>query len=209
MNAPPAVVLCCRLETIYSPPMRLLPLLIFSLALAACRTAPVVLDTARPYHEALAAISSKPTVAKGSEAERAAIARVKDFFAVMNEETVRAKTKQVYAADAYLNDTLKTLHGNAAIEDYFLATARESESITVQFDDVAESGGNYYFRWVMDTRLKKLRKGETIRTIGITHIRFDADGRVALHQDFWDTAAGLYEHVPVVGTMIRSIKAKF
>jgi limonene-1,2-epoxide hydrolase len=189
--------------------MRFLLLLLVPLALAACRTTPVVLDTAAPYREALAAISSRPTVAKGSEAERAAIARVKDFLSVMSAETVRATTRQVYADDAYLNDTLKTVRGNGAIEAYFLATAEGAESITVQFDDVAESGGNYYLRWVMDTRLKRLRKGETIRTIGVTHIRFSADGRVALHQDFWDSTAGVFEHVPAVGTMIRGIKAKF
>ena len=84
-----------------------------------------------------------------------------------------------------------------------------SESVTVQFEDVAESGGNYYFRWVMDARLKQLREGQTIRTIGVTMVRFDAQGRVVLHQDFWDTTAGVFEHVPVVGTAIRGIKAKF
>ncbi|MDZ7644911.1 MAG: hypothetical protein U5K76_12275 [Woeseiaceae bacterium] len=29
------------------------------------------------------------------------------------------------------------------------------------------------------------------------------DGRVALHQDFWDAAGGLYEHVPMLGGLIR------
>ena len=40
-------------------------------------------------------------------------------------------------------------------------------------------------------------------------VRFDAQGRVVLHQDFWDATAGVFEHVPVVGTAIRGIKAKF
>ncbi|MBM3877376.1 MAG: nuclear transport factor 2 family protein [Verrucomicrobia bacterium] len=177
--------------------------------LAACRTTPVVLDTAAPYRDALAAAAAKPTLAKDGETERAAIARVKDFLSVITADSVRAKTRLVYSDDAYLNDTLKTVRGNAAIEAYFLATAEGAERITVQFDDVAESGGNYYFRWVMDTRLKKLRKGETIRTMGVTHIRFAPDGRVVLHQDFWDSTAGVFEHVPAVGTMIRGIKAKF
>ncbi len=189
--------------------MRLPALLLLAFVFTGCRTTPVVLDTAAPYRAALASATSKSTLAKGSDAERAAIARVKDFLSVMTADSVRAKAKLVYSDDAYLNDTLKTLRGNAAIEAYFLATVEGAESITVQFDDVAESGGNYYFRWVMDTRLKKLRKGETIRTIGVTHIRFAADGRVALHQDFWDSTAGVFEHVPAVGTMIRGIKAKF
>lgn len=184
-------------------------LLLLPLLLVACRTTPVVLDTARPFHDALAARTNTLGLVKGSDAERAAVQRVKDFFAVMTEDSVRKQTRQVYAPEAYLNDTLKSLNGAALIEDYFLATVRNAENVTVQFEDVAESGGNYYFRWVMDTRLKQLREGQTIRTIGITMMRFDAQGRVVFHQDFWDATAGLFEHVPVVGTAIRGIKAKF
>jgi len=187
----------------------LLLLLLLPAWLTGCRTTPPVLDTARPFHEALAARTNTLGVPKGSEAERAAVQRVKDFFVTMTEDSVRQQTRQVYAPEAYLNDTLKSLNGAAAIEDYFLATVRQAESVTVKFEDVAESGGNYYCRWVMDTRLKKLRPGETIRTIGITLLRFDAQGRVVLHQDFWDSTAGVYEHVPVLGTAIRGIKAKF
>lgn len=184
-------------------------LLLLSFGLAACRTTPVVLDTARPFHDALAARTNTLGVVKGSEAERVAVQRVKDFFTVMTEDSVRQQTRLVYAPEAYLNDTLKSLNGAVIIEDYFLATVRNAESVTVRFEDVAESGGNYYFRWVMDTRLKQLRPGQTIRTIGITLVRFDAQGRVVLHQDFWDSTAGVFEHVPGVGTAIRGIKAKF
>ncbi len=184
-------------------------LLLIPLLLAACRTTPVVLDTAKPFQEALAARTNTLGLVKGSDDERAAVQRVKDFFAVMTEDSVRKQTRQVYAPEAYLNDTLKSLNGAAAIEDYFLASVRNAESVTVQFVDVAESGGNYYFRWVMNTRLKQLRPGQTIRTIGITMMRFDPQGRVVFHQDFWDATAGLFEHVPVMGTAIRGIKAKF
>jgi len=183
--------------------------LLLPLLLAACRTTPVVLDTAQPFHDALATRTNVLGLTKGSEAERMAIERMKKFFSAMTEESVREQTRQVYAPEAYLNDTLKSLSGAAAIEDYFIATVRNAESVTARFEDVAESGGNYYFRWVMDTRLKKLRPGQTIRTIGVTLVRFDAQGRILLHQDFWDSTAGVFEHVPGVGTAIRGIKAKF
>jgi hypothetical protein len=31
---------------------------------------------------------------------------------------------------------------------------------------------------------------------------------VVLHQDYWDSAAGLFEHVPVVGRLIRTVKSR-
>jgi hypothetical protein len=60
----------------------------------------------------------------------------------------------------------------------------------------------------MSLRFKRLRRGVLTRSFGMSHIRFDAEDRVALYQDFWDSAAGLFEHVPVVGGLIRTIKRR-
>ena len=83
-----------------------------------------------------------------------------------------------------------------------------TNSMTVTFDDVAVSGQNYYFRWTMDTRMKHLAQGKNVRTIGVTMVRFDPQGRVILHQDFWDSAQGVWNHVPGVGAAIRWIQSK-
>ncbi len=176
---------------------------------SACRTVPRVADNAAGFRAALAGFADRPDVVPGSDAERTGIAGVKGLLGKIDAPNIRASTTRVYAPDCYLNDTLKTLHGAAAVETYFLATADAAESVTATFDDVTRSGdGLYYFRWVMDTRLKKVAKGETIRTIGISVVRFDAEGRVLVHQDYWDSAAGLFDHVPVVGWGTRAIKAR-
>jgi hypothetical protein len=160
------------------------------------------------FQEALAATASVQGPARGSAAEKAAIARFENFLGNLDEKTAHDETTKVYAPDAYLNDTLKTLHGSAAIRDYFIRTAQGLDSMKVTFDDLAVSGRNYYFRWTMDTRMKHLAPGKTIRTIGVTMARFDPQGRVILHQDFWDSAQGVWDHVPVLGTMIRWIQSK-
>ncbi len=60
----------------------------------------------------------------------------------------------------------------------------------------------------MDVRYRKFHRGKTVRTIGMTHVRFNPEGQVILHQDYWDSAAGLFEYVPVVGGGIRLIKSR-
>lgn len=145
---------------------------------------------------------------RGSCTEQVAIRRFEDFLAHLDEKTARDETEKVYAPEAFLNDTLKTIHGAPGIRDYFIKTAKGLDSMTVIFDDVAVSGRNYYFRWRMDTRMKNLARGKTVRTIGVTLVRFDREGRVILHQDFWDSAQGVWEHVPGVGIAIRWIRAK-
>ena len=165
-------------------------------------------DPVTAFNEAMAGTESTQGPPRGSAAERAAISRFEQFLGHLDEKTARDETEKVYAPEAFLNDTLKTLHGSRAIRDYFIKTAQGLESMTVSFDDVAVSGRNYYFRWTMDTRMKHLAKGKTVRTIGVTLVRFDPQGRVLLHQDFWDSAQGVWDHVPVLGTVIRWIQSR-
>ncbi|MEJ2603675.1 MAG: nuclear transport factor 2 family protein [Gammaproteobacteria bacterium] len=147
--------------------------------------------------------------APGSDTESEAIERVREFFANLTPEGVRRMAGRVYAPNAWFNDTLKTISGNEAIEAYFVETARKAESVTVEFLDIARSGDDFYFRWRMTMRIAALRGGEPLVSYGVTHFRFDDEGRVVLHQDFWDAAGGLYEHIPLVGGILRALRARF
>jgi hypothetical protein len=145
----------------------------------------------------------------GSAAEAAAIQRLREFFGDVTPERVRRMATEVYAPDAFFNDTLKTLRGAAAIEAYFLHTAENAGSVRVEFEDVSRSGDDFYLRWRMTMRIDALADGEPLVSWGVTHFRFDEDGRVVLHQDFWDSSGGLYEYMPVIGGLLRAIRARF
>lgn len=164
-------------------------------------------DPVPDFEKAMVATASVKGPEKGSAMEKEAISRFENFLAHLDEKTAREQTEKVYAPQAFLNDTLKTIHGSSAIRDYFIKTAEGLNSMTVVFDDVAVSGANYYFRWTMDTQMKHLAQGKTVRTIGVTLVRFDPQGRVLVHQDFWDSAQGVWDHVPVLGTVIRWIQS--
>jgi hypothetical protein len=175
---------------------------------ATASTAGISTDPVRAFQEAEAATTEVQGPPRGSAAEKEAISRFENFLGHLDETTARNQTEKVYAPEAFLNDTLKTIHGSPSIRDYFIRTAQGLDSMTVTFDDVAVSGRNYYFRWTMDTRMKHLAPGKTVRTIGVTMVRFDPQGRVMLHQDFWDSAQGVWDHVPVIGPTIRWIQSK-
>lgn len=174
-----------------------------------CSGVPRVTDSAAALRAVRVEMDHRPTVVPGSETERQAIDRLKVFLSRIDADSVRDKTLSVYAPDAYLNDTLVSRRGATNIQAYFLETVEAAESITAQVEDVSRSAdGFYYVRWVMDVRMKKVAAGETLRTLGITLIRFDDQGRVLIHQDYWDSAAGLWEHVPGIGRGIRWIKGR-
>ena len=144
----------------------------------------------------------------GSALERAALDRFADLVAEMSPERIRAKAGGVYAAEAYFNDTLKELVGADAIEEYLAHSMEATESVRVAVDDISSANGDYYVRWTMDIRFKNYNQGRIARSVGISHLRFDTEGKIILHKDFWDAAGGLYEYLPVLGGVMRWIKSR-
>ncbi len=155
------------------------------------------------FEKAAAAV---PGVNLSAAESEAAIGRFREFFKNVTPESLREKTAGLYAEDVWFNDTLKTLRGRAALEAYFLKTMDHVDLFQTEVNDVARSNGDFYVRWTMDIRFKGAK--EPVRTIGVSLLRFDREGRVVLHQDFWDSAAGFYEHLPVLGGVMRWIKSK-
>lgn len=181
------------------------------LLLSGCSAAPrgATRDAWRGYLEAVRELQAAGAALEpGSEEERLAVARFQDLLSDYTAPDFASRIGDVYAEDAFFNDTLKTLHGAAEIEKHFVATAEALAQGTVEFVDLAGADGDYYFRWVMTVRFKRLARGEDVVSAGMSHVRFNAAGKVVLHQDFWDSTGGLYEHVSGLGWLLRRAKAR-
>lgn len=189
---------------------RLTLLLSLTILLGGCTGLNETKDKVELYQQALQRTdpANIQTIEEGSAEGKAAIDRFIGLYSTLSEENVRARVHEVYAENAYFNDSLKTVQGIDAIEDYLIQSAQAAERVTVQFQDVAESKGNYYFRWIMTISFKNLNQGQPTESMGMSHVRFNQDGKVILHQDYWDSASGLFEYIPVVGWLIRTIKGR-
>ena len=143
----------------------------------------------------------------GSVREREMLDRLSAYFADMTPESVAAETRLVYADNAYLNDNITFVEGGEAIEVYFGAAAAQVSALTVEFIDVARSGSDYYIRWRMRITSDRLNDGEAMESFGVSHFRFDREGRVLVHKDFWDAGTGLYEYLPGIGGLVGALRA--
>ena len=152
-----------------------------------------------------AALGSAQTVGPGSDE---AVTRFKSFMASLSPDSIRERTATVYAATAYLNDNLNEVHGASAIEAHLATSLEGLSAIEVDFHDTARADSDWFLRWTMRTTFRSLRGGAKVVTSGVTHLRFDGEGRVLIHRDFWDAATGVYEHIPVLGAGIRAIKRR-
>lgn len=175
--------------------------LILLIALTGCSGGPT--DFTKEYREALTARPGK--VFSDPEQGRRAVKVFTELYADLSEENVRQRVRQTYAPEAWFNDTLATEVGIEAIEKYLLKTALGSEVIKGTTQDVAVSGADCYVRWTLEFRTKNLAGGKPIVTEGVSQLRFDEQGRIILHQDFWNPASGVYQHLPLLGPAIRYV----
>jgi hypothetical protein len=161
------------------------------------------------YLEQLERLKRNGAATMDAAAEIAALARFTRFFADFSPNKISVLLDQTYAKDVWFNDTLKTIVGRDALRVYLGHSAEAVQSCVVEVKETLKNAeGDYFVRWVMTIRFKKFKKGQDTQTIGISHLRFDADGLVCFHQDYWDSTAGIFEHIPVLGWAIRKIKAR-
>lgn len=132
-----------------------------------------------------------------------------EFLKSINDTTyIENEIASVYAENAYLNDTLKTLQSRDEIKEHFIKTSNAMTGYEVEITDIAASSKGYYIRWDMQFTAPKLSGGKNIHTIGMTYAQFNADGKVILHQDFWDSTEGFFSHIPVLRSGIKMIKSR-
>jgi len=169
------------------------------------QTQPAVDD----YHDALRRTTDRRLhLEPGSPETEATIDRFRAFFADFTPEAVRRNALETYHDHAWFNDTLKTVEGNQAIGAYMAHSAGATVRCEVEIEHAAVADGELYLRWEMRIEFTRFRKGELTRSIGMTHLRAAEDGRIALHQDFWDGANAFFQYVPVLGAGIRWIRGK-
>ena len=142
----------------------------------------------------------------GSAAEAGALQRFSDFYADYSVEAIKKGVRGLYADNAWFGDPFHIVEGIDDIEHYFIVMAEPVESCTFTVDSMQRSGIDYYARWTMVLDSKAV-KGEPIKTIGISHVRFNADGKIIFQQDYWDTSA-MFDRLPVVGYWTRLVKSR-
>lgn len=145
----------------------------------------------------------------GSPGEAEALARFGAFFQSFSPDRIERLVPDTYSEDVYFNDTLKSVRGREALKHYLRESAEAVEDCRVQvLSSTRTAEGEHLLRWRMSIRFKRFRRGVDTETVGLSHLRFDAQGRVIYHQDYWNAADGLYEHIPLLGALIRMIKRR-
>ena len=113
----------------------------------------------------------------------------------------------VYADGARFKDPFNQVQGVAAIARIFGHMFKQLEAPRFDVLAIVASNDDCFLTW--DFRFRTRGAGAAAMCIhGASHLRFDADGRVTMHRDYWDAAEELYEKLPVLGALMRWLKRR-
>lgn len=129
--------------------------------------------------------------------------RFKDMFNELNANNLDLLEK-IYDPLVYFRDPVHELQGLPELREYYRHLYDGVVSCHFDYENEVIEDDQCMLVWIMRFQHARFRKGETLELRGVSHIKFN--GKVYYHHDYFDMGAFIYERVPVLGTVIRTIK---
>ena len=125
-----------------------------------------------------------------------------DFFETLTPQSLN-RFPEFYAADAWFKDPFNEVRGVDAIGHIFEHMFRQVEHPRFVVTDRLAEADRAMLVW--EFRFSRQGTSQTIR--GASHLRFDAEGSVVSHRDYWDAAEELYMKLPLIGWLMRRLRS--
>ena len=133
---------------------------------------------------------------------RAALDAYAAFYETLTPESLD-RLEDLCAPDVRFRDPFNDVTGVAALRAILQGMFRDVAEPRFEVTDRAVSGRTCYLRWTFTYGSARTR-----RIDGVSEVHFDESGKVIAHLDHWDAAGQIYEHVPVLGGLIRLVKRR-
>ncbi|RDV29394.1 nuclear transport factor 2 family protein [Alteromonas aestuariivivens] len=118
--------------------------------------------------------------------------------------------KTIYSPKIEFIDPIAHHHGLSALEEYFANMVTMTDYCKFDIHAVTacqpnEDNFSYIINWTMHARPASLKKH--IELPGISQLKVDSSG-IYYHRDYYDVGQMVYEHIPVVGWLVKKIKGR-
>ena len=118
-----------------------------------------------------------------------------------------ALLSSIYHEDVIFIDPLHQVEGLSDLHKYFAALYENLTQCDFVIHEVIFDGNQAAIYWHMAYKHPKLNRGKEVFVSGSSRISGE-DNKVIYHRDYLDVGTMLYEQLPVIGRIIKWIKAK-
>jgi steroid delta-isomerase len=113
-----------------------------------------------------------------------------------------------YAPDAYFKDPFNEVHDLAAIKGIFSHMYKSLDKPRFVVTECMAQDGQCFLTWNFEFYFRTSDRA-TVQTLrGASHLRFNHEGLINYHRDYWDAAEELYEKLPLLGALMRWLKKR-
>ncbi len=116
--------------------------------------------------------------------------------------------REIYAENVHFIDPVHQINGLDNLTAYFAVLYENIISIEFLFDQPVTTGNKGAVQWQMIFRHKRLAGGKQLSLHGASFIEFNQRKKVCEHHDYFDLGTMVYEHIPLVGNLIRTVKKR-
>lgn len=129
-----------------------------------------------------------------------------NFYSIFDVSNIDS-LHEFYTDEAIFKDPVHELEGIEAMRVYIADLCAQVSFCNFVFHQHVENGDRAFLRWTMRYAHPKVLGGKSLELDGCTEIEF-IDDRVCYHCDYYDMGAMLYEHLPVIGAVIRWLRKR-
>lgn len=134
------------------------------------------------------------------------IDRFVNYYTALDNQPHAAMTA-LYHPDAELIDPFGSHQGLFAIQRYFTHLLVNVSHCRFAIDAPLFDENRFVVTWTMHWSHPKIAGGEALSLPGCSVVTVQ-DGQVIRQRDFYDAGEMLYEHIPVLGWAVRSVKRR-
>lgn len=133
------------------------------------------------------------------------VAAVKAAYADLGLHNIDA-LQSIYRDDVIFIDPANTITGRDALLAHFRSSYKNVVACKFEFNPDTEivKSDRAFLSWKMTYQHKKLNGVKPVMVEGASFLRFDQ--QIYWHRDWFDLGATVYEHIPLLGRIIRNIK---
>ncbi|TXH67794.1 MAG: nuclear transport factor 2 family protein [Thiothrix sp.] len=132
--------------------------------------------------------------------------RFKTVYESLAKDNLSA-LQSVYSPKIEFQDPMHHVQGYAAFEGYFAALYANLQSCRFVIKDLFYQDHQACVTWTMTYVHPRLNGGKAVQVEGASHLQF-SDQTIEKHRDYADLGQMLYEQIPVLGSVIRTVKKR-
>lgn len=118
------------------------------------------------------------------------------------------RLNEIYDTDIHFIDPAHEIKGLEELNRYFRNLYENISTIDFQFHCPIRNGNEGYVHWEMRYSHPKIKKGREVSVHGASFLRFTPENKVSYHRDFFDLGSMLYQHLPILGPIVKSINRR-